>query len=58
MRGMDNCGDGKSVDSWLYEEGERIIKTYGNHPSFTFLLHGNEPGEKIISNIFQNGRSF
>lgn len=39
-------GDGKSVDSWLYEEGERIIKTYGNHPSFTFLLHGNEPGGK------------
>jgi hypothetical protein len=37
-------GDGKPVDAWVYEEAERILKCYGNHPSFAFLLYGNEPG--------------
>ncbi len=36
-------GKGKSNDQWLYNESERIIKAYGNHPSFTMLVHGNEP---------------
>ncbi|HTL15936.1 MAG TPA: glycoside hydrolase, partial [Patescibacteria group bacterium] len=37
-------GDGKPVDTWLYREAERIIKTYGNHPSFLLMPYGNEPG--------------
>lgn len=37
-------GDGKPVDDWLYRETDRILKSYGNHPSFVILLHGNEPG--------------
>lgn len=37
-------GDGKPVDAWLYEEGDRILKHYGNHPSFVLMLYGNEPG--------------
>jgi hypothetical protein len=37
-------GDGKPVDRWVYEEAERILRAYGNHPSFVFLLYGNEPG--------------
>lgn len=37
-------GDGKPVDAWLYRETDRILKAYGNHPSFVILLHGNEPG--------------
>lgn len=37
-------GDGKHVDQWLYEETERILKYYGNHPSFILMAHGNEPG--------------
>ncbi|HXK60616.1 MAG TPA: glycoside hydrolase family 2 TIM barrel-domain containing protein [Acidobacteriota bacterium] len=37
-------GDGKPVDKWIYEEADRILKSYGNHPSFLFLLYGNEPG--------------
>lgn len=39
-------GDGKPVDQWLYEETDRILKYYGNHPSFILMPHGNEPGGK------------
>ncbi|MBP8258419.1 MAG: glycoside hydrolase [Verrucomicrobia bacterium] len=37
-------GDGKPVDAWIYREADRILSAYGNHPSFVFLLYGNEPG--------------
>lgn len=37
-------GDGKPVDGWLYEETDRILKWYGNHPSFVLMASGNEPG--------------
>lgn len=37
-------GDGKPVDDWLYREADRILRAYGNHPSFVMLLAGNEPG--------------
>jgi hypothetical protein len=37
-------GDGKSVDNFIYEESDRILKEYGNHPSFCMLAYGNEPG--------------
>jgi hypothetical protein len=36
-------GDGKPIDKYIYAEGDRILKTYGNHPSFCFLAYGNEP---------------
>lgn len=36
-------GDGAPVDRWLYEETERILDEYANHPSFCFFAHGNEP---------------
>jgi hypothetical protein len=39
-------GDGKPVDDWLYAEAVRILKTYGNHPSFVLMPYGNEPGGK------------
>lgn len=39
-------GDGKPFDRWLYEESERIVRTYGNHPSFCMLSYGNEPSGK------------
>jgi len=39
-------GDGKPVDKWIYEEADRILKAYGNHPSFLLMLYGNEPGGK------------
>ena len=39
-------GDGKPVDQWLYDETDRILKAYGNHPSFLLMPYGNEPGGK------------
>jgi hypothetical protein len=37
-------GDGKPVDQWVYDETGRILKAYGNHPSFLLMPYGNEPG--------------
>jgi hypothetical protein len=39
-------GDGLPIDQYIYEESERIVRTYGNHPSFCMLAYGNEPGGK------------
>lgn len=36
-------GDGAPIDEWIYAEGDRILKAYGNHPSFCMLAYGNEP---------------
>jgi len=36
-------GDGGPLDKFIYEEGDRIIREYGNHPSFCMLAYGNEP---------------
>ena len=42
--GSASVGEGHAIDQWLMEEGERVIKEYGNHPSFLLLCAGNEPG--------------
>lgn len=39
-------GDGKPIDSWLYGEATRVLKAYGNHPSFVMMAYGNEPSGK------------
>lgn len=39
-------GDGTRLDEWYIEEGNRILKEYGNHPSFVLMCYGNEPGGK------------
>jgi len=39
-------GDGKPIDRWIYEESDRIVRAYGNHPSFCMMSYGNEPGGK------------
>ncbi len=44
--GDTSVGDGRPVDRWIYEEGDRILRTYGNHPSFLMMSYGNEPGGK------------
>ncbi len=38
-----SIGDGKPLDKFLYDESERMIRAYGNHPSFCMMLYGNEP---------------
>lgn len=37
-------GSGLPVDQYIWEESERIVKNYGNHPSFVMMAYGNEPG--------------
>lgn len=37
-------GDGTALDTWLDEETERTLRTFGNHPSFLLLAPANEPG--------------
>ncbi len=39
-------GEGKAIDKFIYAEGDRILKAYGNHPSFCMLAYGNEPSGK------------
>jgi hypothetical protein len=41
-----SIGDGRTVDKFIYEEGDKIIIEYGNHPSFCMLAYGNEPAGK------------
>jgi hypothetical protein len=36
-------GTDPKVDAFIHAETERILRTYGNHPSFCLLSHGNEP---------------
>jgi hypothetical protein len=38
-----SVGDGKPIDKFIYEESERMVKNYANHPSFCLLMYGNEP---------------
>ena len=38
-----SLGDGQPTDQYLIDETARIIKTYGNHPSFVMYAWGNEP---------------
>lgn len=44
-------GLGNPVDAWLYREGDRILRAYGNHPSFALFALGNEPGGKRVEYI-------
>ncbi len=39
-----SLGSSGPTDAWIYAEAERILRFYGNHPSFVFMLYGNEPG--------------
>lgn len=36
-------GAGMIIDQYLMDETERILNTYGNHPSFVMMASGNEP---------------
>lgn len=37
-------GSGLPVDRYIWDESKRIVKNYGNHPSFVMMAYGNEPG--------------
>jgi len=36
-------GNGWPIDQYIREECDRILKIYGNHPSFVLFAYGNEP---------------
>ncbi len=36
-------GQGGDLDAYIYEESWRIVREFGDHPSFVLLAHGNEP---------------
>ena len=42
--GWATVGNGDYIDDWFFAESERIVKEFGNHPSFCMLAYGNEPG--------------
>ena len=42
--GWATVGDGGYSDQWFRDESDRILKEYGNHPSFCMMAYGNEPG--------------
>ncbi|MCM0649356.1 glycoside hydrolase family 2 [Clostridium swellfunianum] len=54
-------GEDPEVDEFIYKEGERILRAYGNHPSFCMMAVGNEPsGEnmnKFLSKIVSYWRN-
>jgi len=37
-----NVGSGAPIDQYLYDESNRIVKQFGNHPSFCMMPYGNE----------------
>ncbi len=53
--GWANIGNGEYLDKWFHEEGDRILKEYGNHPSFCLMNYGNEPSganqKKYLSDL-------
>nr|MCR5140369.1 beta-glucuronidase [Bacteroidaceae bacterium] len=38
-----SLGNGEPIDDYLWAEAERMVKAYGNHPSFCMMAIGNEP---------------
>jgi len=43
-----SIGDGNPLDQYIYDESNRIVKVYGNHPSFCMMNYGNEPNGKNL----------
>lgn len=39
-------GDGMPIDKYIFDETERMVDAYGNHPSFVMMAYGNEPAGK------------
>lgn len=53
--GWTGVGTGRPYDKYIYEESDRIMEKYGNHPSFLLYTYGNEPYgedmEKFLGNL-------
>lgn len=59
--GWATVGDGGYSDQWFREESDRILKEYGNHPSFCLMAYRNEPGGanqvKYLSELIDHWKS-
>jgi hypothetical protein len=44
-----SLGDGKPIDQYILDETSRIVKEYGNHPSFAMFAYGNEPRGNYVT---------
>jgi hypothetical protein len=40
--GWSHLGAGAPIDQYIYDESNRIVKNFGNHPSFCMMPYGNE----------------
>ena len=49
-----SLGEGSEIDKFIYSESDRIIESYGNHPSFCMLAYGNEPAGNNMSEYLGN----
>ncbi|UKT64207.1 exo-beta-1,4-galactosidase [Pedobacter mucosus] len=38
-----SIGEGKPIDQFIYDETNRMTKSYGNYASFCMMAYGNEP---------------
>jgi hypothetical protein len=50
-------GDGAPIDQYIYDESNRIVSAFGNHPSFCMMPYGNEASgdsaEKYLTRFVQ-----
>ena len=53
-----SLGDGKPFDKYLYEESQRMVEAYGNHPSFCMMAYGNEPGGRNFKSYLREFVTF
>lgn len=47
-------GDGSPLDQFVLDESERMVREYGNHPSFCMMLYGNEPAGQGSNRYLEN----
>ena len=47
-----SVGNGEPLDEWLYAEADRILRCFGNHPSFLLMAYGNEPAGPDLGGRF------
>lgn len=47
-----SLGRGLPIDAWSYEEADRILEAYGNHPSFLMFAQGNEPAGRNGGGVY------
>jgi hypothetical protein len=43
-----SIGEGKPIDQFIYDETNRMEKSFGNYASYCMLAYGNEPGGKQV----------